>query len=297
VVETLESVKAQTYQNIELIVSDDCSMDDTVDICREWLDKNAERFCQTELVSAKINGGIGTNCNRGLRIAKGEWIKFFAGDDILLKGSIQGYLDHIKIHDEIEVLHGRVQQFKDEFTSDNKIKSVSRNKVKFNMKSTTPAEQFQILLRNNAVQAPSVFIKKSVFEKVGGFHEEFKMWEDRPMWLKITQNNIKMHYLDKICAKYRIHANSVQLKKKEYEVYPRFVLERDKHLITNYGCYLPPIERYLKTMNLRRKVIIEKLYAKIPLKGIKAIISLIDTVFDYSISRIDRKYSIVKNSK
>ena len=38
VLETLESIKAQTYQNIELVISDDCSTDNTVQICRDWVD-------------------------------------------------------------------------------------------------------------------------------------------------------------------------------------------------------------------------------------------------------------------
>ena len=44
VLETLESAKAQTYQNIELIVTDDCSNDNTVEICRKWIEENKERF-------------------------------------------------------------------------------------------------------------------------------------------------------------------------------------------------------------------------------------------------------------
>ena len=43
VLETLESAKAQTYQNIELIISDDGSTDNTVQICREWLKNNEEQ--------------------------------------------------------------------------------------------------------------------------------------------------------------------------------------------------------------------------------------------------------------
>lgn len=40
VLETLESIKAQTYQNLELIVSDDCSTDNTVELCRNWIEQN-----------------------------------------------------------------------------------------------------------------------------------------------------------------------------------------------------------------------------------------------------------------
>src|SRR5450759_2313112 len=83
VLETLESAKAQTYQNIELVVSDDCSTDDTVEICRKWIEENNDRFVRTTLVTSPENKGIPANCNRGIKASKGEWIKLIAGDDLL----------------------------------------------------------------------------------------------------------------------------------------------------------------------------------------------------------------------
>jgi len=95
VLETLESAKAQTYQNIELIVTDDCSTDDTVEICGNWIEKNKERFVRTELVKSDTNTGIAPNCNRGLKVAKGEWVKYIAGDDILFSDCINQNINYI----------------------------------------------------------------------------------------------------------------------------------------------------------------------------------------------------------
>lgn len=60
VLETLESAKAQTYQNIKLIVSDDCSTDNKIEICRKWLEKNKGRFVRTELITVEQN----TDCTK-----------------------------------------------------------------------------------------------------------------------------------------------------------------------------------------------------------------------------------------
>src|ERR1035437_2293826 len=75
VLETLESAKAQTYRNIELIVTDDNSTDETVDICKKWIDENAVQFVRATLVLSKSNTGIPANINRGVNLAKGFWIK------------------------------------------------------------------------------------------------------------------------------------------------------------------------------------------------------------------------------
>ena len=69
--ETLESIKAQTYQNIELIVSDDHSSDQTVELANEWIESNKERFVRTELITVDHNTGVSANYNRAIRACRG----------------------------------------------------------------------------------------------------------------------------------------------------------------------------------------------------------------------------------
>ena len=61
VLETLESIKAQTYQNIELIISDDCSTDNTVELCQKWVEENKERFVRTQIITSDLNTGVSAN--------------------------------------------------------------------------------------------------------------------------------------------------------------------------------------------------------------------------------------------
>jgi alpha-1,3-rhamnosyltransferase len=104
VVETLESIKDQIYENIELIISDDCSGDDTVSVCKEWLYINNSWFADTKIIEADKNSGIPANCNRGLHATSGEWIKFIAGDDALEQDSIKDYIEFAGTHRNIEVI-------------------------------------------------------------------------------------------------------------------------------------------------------------------------------------------------
>ena len=82
IIDTLESVKEQTYKNIELIVSDDGSTDETLTLVKEWLDINEGRFTHNSIVESEINTGITKNCNRGTKVAIGKYIKLIAGDDL-----------------------------------------------------------------------------------------------------------------------------------------------------------------------------------------------------------------------
>ena len=98
--ETLDSIYAQVYPNIELIISDDCSTDNTVEICRDWIEKNKTRFVRTEVVTVEKNTGVAGNLNRAEAACRGEWIKPIAGDDVLLPNCIQDCIDYMTEHPE-----------------------------------------------------------------------------------------------------------------------------------------------------------------------------------------------------
>lgn len=111
VLETLESAKAQTYKNIELIISDDGSTDETIKICQEWLNTNQHEFVNTELITVEKNTGIPANCNRGVKVAKGEWIKVLAGDDVMLDDAIKKYTKFVKFDSNIELVHAECESY------------------------------------------------------------------------------------------------------------------------------------------------------------------------------------------
>ena len=206
VLETLESAKAQTYQNIELIVSDDCSTDNTVEICQEWIEKNKERFVRTKLITVEKNTGIPANCNRGVKAAQGEWVKFIAGDDALLPDCISFNVNHVLHNKDINLLQSNVYYFKDTFDRTNFIKTSNIQNNPFFQK-VNDIDQYRQILYGNKVIAPSMFIKRNVVFKIGGFDENIPLIEDLPFWTKALQNGYKIDYFDHVTVKYRIHNN------------------------------------------------------------------------------------------
>ena len=103
VLETLESAKHQTYRNIELIISDDSSTDNTIGICKKWLLNNKNRFVRTKLITVEKNTGVAANCNRGIANSTSDWIKFSAGDDLLLPNCIQDNMDFVINNPDVKV--------------------------------------------------------------------------------------------------------------------------------------------------------------------------------------------------
>lgn len=212
VLETLESAKAQTYQNIELIVTDDCSSDNTVAVCEKWIKENKERFVRTELITVTKNTGIAPNCNRGAKTAAGEWVKVIAGDDVLEFNILEKYLWYIYNNNNVNILYSNVREYQDEFLDKNLLPLKELKNLPFNLPEATSQEQFEILLRSNNVWASTIMTKRTVLEAVGWYDEKYPFFEDRPILLAILKIGHKIHYIDIMGAKYRRHNESVQIK-------------------------------------------------------------------------------------
>lgn len=205
VLETLESAKNQTYQNLELIITDDGSKDDTVAICRAWLQAHAERFVRTKLITVEKNTGIPANCNRGLEASEGEWVKFIAGDDALLPDCISANVE-ICLRKHCEVLQTNMHYYNDTFDPAS-YTGLSKLEDDIFFKTTDPKQQHEIILYKNKVAAPSIFIKKSVLTALQGFDESIPLFEDWPFWIKATKNGFGIQASDIATVNYRVHSS------------------------------------------------------------------------------------------
>ena len=216
VLETLESAKHQTYRSIELIVSDDCSTDNTVTICHEWLEQNKSRFVRTELVEAEQNTGIPANCNRGYKKAQGEFIKGIAGDDILLPNCVEDLVGAIG---DNYIIAGICKSF---YLNTNQEKVFGRDyptQDKYLFFDSSPRLQHKRLLIESFNFAPGVLLKKKLFDKVGWYDEQYPYIEDLPLWLKCTSSGIKITLLQKSVVLYRTkHGSSVFSNTSSYNI-------------------------------------------------------------------------------
>ena len=241
VLELLESTKAQTYQNIELIVSDDCSIDNTVDICNKWITKNGKRFIRTELVQVNRNTGISANCNRGIHASKGTWIKVIAGDDALYPNAIEEYLKFTKDFCQ-EICCAKLEIFGQNQTL------VENNKKAydhfFSLMELPLKKQQKLIRKQLYIPAPGLFYSKKLYDIVGGFDERFPMGEEWPFFLKIFEKGYKISLLNKRLVKYRVsnisacRGNEFGLNKRVFDSTKDFFFKvRIRVLLNNFMFY------------------------------------------------------------
>lgn len=208
VLETLESIKAQTYQNIELIISDDCSTDDTVKLCKDWVEENRNRFVRVEIVESPVNTGVSANMNRAEAACHGEWVKPIAGDDLLLPECVESYMRYVNDHPEAKVLFGRIRAFG---AGDDVNERFNNSVFDYDYLSKPKEEQLsKLLLHGNYIPAASYFFNISYFRDVGIHNDErIPLLEDYPKWINILRKGIVFHYIDNDVVMYRISEGSL----------------------------------------------------------------------------------------
>jgi glycosyltransferase involved in cell wall biosynthesis len=211
VIETLESIATQTWPSLELIVSDDCSTDNTAGICSQWLQENKNRFARVELITVPHNTGVSANCNRSIKAAKSEWVKFIAGDDILLPNCIEQNMMFAKANPDALVIFSQVHLYKDTFEQQNFMRAVPAEYPQNLMQANYSAvQQFQLLLLSDRINyTPSYFFNKAALQAVGGYDEDNVLVEDYPMWLKLTRAGFRLFYFHTATVGYRQHSKAL----------------------------------------------------------------------------------------
>lgn len=243
VIETLDSIYNQTYPNIELIVSDDCSTDNTVELCREWIESHKERFARTELLTVEKNTGVAGNCNRSGAACRGEWSKGIAGDDILMPNCIQDCIDYVTAHPDTIWLFGKMETFGSTAEENNRVAAF----FDYSFFDMIPEEQLhRLIFKGNCLPAPATFVNIQRNREIGVKNDErIPLLEDWPKWINLLRAEVKLHFVNKTIVKYRVtpgalsttQKKSIAYQKSEallyiYYRFPEFYKESDDKLAT-----------------------------------------------------------------
>lgn len=182
----LESLIAQTYQNIELLILDDASSDATYDIILSYESRMQERFPYLSIVKNSQNtGNVSANLNKILQKAKGAYIKTFAGDDAMLPAYVEeviAFLEKSENDDAILVYTNAYVVDDDFHLGDEPGKNCFYRRHK-------PYQQKDVygeLLRQNYIVAPAVMMRRRVYEQYGFYDEKIPL-EDYDLWLRLSR--------------------------------------------------------------------------------------------------------------
>lgn len=193
----IESVLNQTYEDFEVIVVDDFSKDNTIQIVKE-LQKGDSRI---KLLCLEENsGGPAHPKNKGFEISCGEYIAYLDQDDEWLPNKLQEQIEMFANSSKKNL--GLVSCGADLIDNNGKCFSVF---TPVKNEDTFP----EILLRNPIYSNSSVMIKSEVIDVVGKRDENMKYSEDLDMWIRISRAGYDIDYIYKSLFRYYFHDDNV----------------------------------------------------------------------------------------
>ncbi|MAT38381.1 MAG: hypothetical protein CL946_02120 [Ectothiorhodospiraceae bacterium] len=225
IIECLESIKKQTYPKIEVIISDDCSRDNSVELIEQWIENN--NFDCT-FVKHDKNKGICATLNELVSISSGEYICMVAADDRWAPNNVEVHVDSIlDLASDYAVVYSNSELIDE---SSNTITPTYIEQYR-SINDLPEGDIFDELSKRNWLSAIATIIRRECLDNVG-LYDERLVYEDWDMWLRLALQ-YKFKYLPVMTTSIRIvsssltrtelHARSAKAEVSDFHVYEKML--------------------------------------------------------------------------
>lgn len=202
IADTLASVQSQTFQDLEIIVVDDGSTDDTAAV--------VENFGGAVHLVRQLNSGPGAARNKGIRQAEGTLVAFLDADDIWNDSKLEKQCERFAQRAELGMV----------FTEHLQVDAAGQllsNRLVGKRTWLMKGDLVRNILLYSNVNCSTVMVRRAVFDNVGTFDETLPMAEDDNMWIRIAAR-YPVELIDEPLALYRMHdANTISDRLKLYD--------------------------------------------------------------------------------
>jgi glycosyltransferase involved in cell wall biosynthesis len=172
----LESIVLQTTRQLELIVVDDASTDNTLEVVRGF---------QCQVIRHSVNGGVAAARNTGLQAATGDLIAFLDADDEWLPGKLAAQLEVLEQHPKVDAVTGFVQRV--------------------HQQHSQPSLVFETFLP----LLGTALIRKKVFDDIGVFNPNLRLGEDLDWFLRLRDSRALFIMLPQPVLLYQLHDTNI----------------------------------------------------------------------------------------
>lgn len=225
IAQAIQSVLEQTYQDFEIVITDDGSRDGTVDVIKTFRDPRIRLFCFDR------NQGACAAMNNNIREAKGEFIAVLNSDDLFLPDKLEKQVAFLDKNQEIGAVFGHPKLI-DEVGNDF-VDASHLYQIVFKQSNRTRFEWLHhFFYQSNALCHPTVLIRKQCYKKVGYFDERFAQLPDYDFWIRLCME-YEIHIMQEDLIKFRIHSSEVNASGNRPEANIRALTEF-KYLLENY---------------------------------------------------------------
>jgi glycosyltransferase involved in cell wall biosynthesis len=215
---SIKSAVNQNYKNIEIIIVDDCSNDDSKKIFNKFLNiKNVKLIFNSKKI------GLVKSANKAIKRSKGKYFIRLDADDVFKKSAIEQLVEIVKKNKNISMLFSNFHFFFEKTKKKKEFRYMNKKKYS---------------LTDFSAHGACSLIKRSSFEKIGGYSELFDRQDGFYIWTAFLIKNYNIAHLNKSLFYYRIHdknlsKNYVKILKVRKKIISYFLIKnlKNKELI------------------------------------------------------------------
>jgi hypothetical protein len=272
--ETIDSLLNQTYKNIEIIVVDDGSTDNTIEVLDQYIKSNkiVYRYQQNKKAGAARNHGIITST--------GEYIAFVDADDSLVPDGVERRVELLKHQKNVDMVFSNYYIRRSEHEIKEGLGSGALKEwARFSWKTPQGfilrgrfCDMFGIAI-GAKIATGTIMVRKKIFQEIGMFREDLKLsGEDTDMWVRIVEYKPEFGYIEKPLYYYNRH---------------RSTLTRSEPFQHAMGrkAYLEELKRKYKSYEGRRRII----------KAINSRLTYVHGDLGYYFYQMGRRFDAVEN--
>ena len=191
VVETLDSVLAQTHRDLVLVVVDDCSTDRSGEVVQAWMAAHRSAGIGFALLQNEANARLAATRNTGIDFAQTEYCFFLDADNTIYPRCIEKHVLALATRPDADAAYGLIEVFG-------------------GRAGIMGAGVFErsALSQRNYIDAMAMFRRRSLLT-CGGFRHIDHGWEDYDLWLRLCEDNRPIIHIPEILSRYREHKASM----------------------------------------------------------------------------------------
>ena len=233
--DTVKSILSQDYSPLELVIVDDASTDGTLSLLNSIKDRRVRVYRN------KKNLGLSATCNRGLKLARGEYINFFDDDDLMLPGAVRKRAKFLSGHKESQIVFGYTQQIigkdgrvlkryerKGVFPSQRHFEEYKRSLRFLRLFKTIDFNIMRRFFLPPLSSLNNLLVRKSLIERVGLFRPDLKVMNDSDYMFRLIQAS-PFHFIDVPVKHYRFHGGNTTCCSSEG------LISRERRMLRNKG--------------------------------------------------------------
>lgn len=238
IVQCLRSLVEQSYENIEIIVIDDGSPDQSFERAKQYLDSQSINTNYT--VKTRANKGMCNTLNEIAMSAKGEYISFIGSDDFWAPNKIEDQARYLDEHTEVALVHSNSMKVDKE--------GVELKEINYSNKKNSGMLFEAFVYRTGGINTPSHLYRTSIYKEIGYYDPNFR-FEDTDFWLRLSKRHA-VGYQDKVHTYYRWHGGNLSDGENSLKFYNEELIKIYKKNIDE-----PALLRYAVARMLKKSLI------------------------------------------